>query len=82
MSPSRALRDVVDEAKEFAKEPSIDELSDIAFGVGRLLGALTCAPYRRVPLAGPHIEKVAARMQEHGCVRSRRHLVDGACPSR
>lgn len=77
----RACRDVTDELLELIKEPSYDELSDVCFGIGRLLGSLTGVPYRPVPFAGPHIEKVAARMQEYGCVRSRRHLRDGHCPS-
>ena len=75
-------QDIVDECREFLREPSRDELSDICFGVGRLLGTLTGAAYRRVPFAGPHITKIVLRMDEHGCVRSRRHLRDGHCPSR
>jgi len=81
ISPSAAFRDIRDEVVELFKDPSLDELSDVFFGLGRLLGSLTGAPYRRVPLAGRHIEKVAARMSAHGCVRSPRHLVEDRCPS-
>ena len=81
ISPAAAIGDVFDESVELLKEPSLDELSDVFFGLGRLLGALTGSPYRRVPFAGRHIDKVVARMTDHGCVRSPRHLVDGRCPS-
>jgi hypothetical protein len=30
---------------------------------------------------GRHVEKIEARMREYGCIRSKRHLKDGACPS-
>ena len=81
LSVSRAVRDVLDELAEFVKAPSKDELSDICFGVGRLLGAFTGKPYRTFPGAELHIEKITRRMIEHGCVRSARHLSGGECPS-
>jgi hypothetical protein len=81
LSPSRALQDILDEAVEFAKGPSRDELSDIAFGVGRLVGAFLRRPYISVPGDKLHVEKITLRMNEYGCVRSRRHLVNGACPT-
>jgi hypothetical protein len=81
LTPAAAVRDILDELRELVAEPSRDEASDIAFGVGRLLGSLARRPYVPVPFAGLHIEKVAHRMLEHGCIRSKRHLVNDRCPS-
>lgn len=59
----------------------LDEWSDIAFGFGRLFGNLAGRAYIPVWGAGRHERKIDMRMAEFGCVRSRRHLVDGKCPS-
>ena len=69
----QALADVVDEVIEFVHAPSMDEFSDISWGIGRLLGALTSRAVVRMPGDGRHYRKIAARMAEYGCVRSKRH---------
>ena len=76
-----ASKELLAEVWELATGPSLDELSDIAFGAGRLAGALTNRVFIATPGASRHINKIATRMDEHGCVRSVRHLVNGACPS-
>lgn len=84
MAPVRlgtGVKDVLDECREMLREPSLDELSDICFGIGRLLGTLTGSHYRRFPGTRRHIDKIDKRMGEHGCVRSARHLAAGRCPS-
>ena len=66
---------------ESCQDDVLDEWSDICFGIGRLLGNLMNKSY--VPIWGDrrHVVKIQERMQAHGCVRSRRHLIDGVCPS-
>jgi hypothetical protein len=58
-----------------------DEWSDVVWGVGRLLGNLVGRAYIRIWGDELHVEKMKRRMQERGCVRSARHLVDGKCCS-
>ena len=58
-----------------------DELSDVVWGLGRLLGNLVGKAYIRVWGDGLHVDKIKKRMLQHGCVRSARHLVDGKCCS-
>ena len=69
-----AVRTLLDEVTEFCQEPSKNEASDIAFGIGRLLGALLGRKY--VPVWGDtqHIAKCNARYLDYGHFRSRRHL--------
>lgn len=77
-----ALAGLKDEAIEFVEEPSADEASDIAYSINRLVGGLFNKAYIRVlPTGGIHERKIQLRMDEHGCIRSKRHLVDGRCPS-
>lgn len=76
-----ALRDLYDEIVEFLQEPSRDEASDLAFAVGRLIGGMRGIVYTSIPGDARHITKMFARMATYGCVRSPRHLRDGACPS-
>lgn len=59
----------------------MDELSDITFGIGRLVAGLFGKVYVRMPFDRMHIEKAMKRMNEYGCVRSKRHLTNGMCPS-
>lgn len=80
-NPVEAVRDTLAELVEFIREPSRDELSDIAYGVGRVLGAVVQRPYIRVPGDGLHVAKIEKRMREYGCIRSTRHLKDGRCPN-
>lgn len=67
------------EAKSF--EEFVDECSDISWGIGRLIAGVLGKVYVRIPGDRRHYSKVAARMQEYGCTRSRRFLVNGRCPS-
>ena len=67
------------EAKSMAEFK--DEASDIAWGVGRLIGALMNKAYVRVPGDKIHYNKVVARIQEYGCMRSKRFLIEGKCPN-
>lgn len=68
------------EAKSF--EEFVDEASDIAWGAGRLVAGLFGKVYVRVPGDRRHYDKVAARMSDYGCTRSKRFLVNGECPSK
>ncbi len=76
-----ALGHLKDEAKEFFEKPSMDEFSDCAFGIGRLVASLFGKVYVRMPFDSLHKKKIDERMKEFGCVRSRAHLVNGKCPS-
>lgn len=67
------------EVKNF--EEFKDELSDVSWGIGRLIAGLFNKVYFRMPGDRLHYEKVAARMAEYGCTRSKRFLIDGKCPS-
>ena len=58
-----------------------DELSDVMFGLGRLLGYLRGKVYVGMWFDERHVAKIERRMEEYGCVRSKRHLVAGMCPS-
>jgi hypothetical protein len=58
-----------------------DELSDIAWGIGRILGGLKKKPYVRVIGDGIHYTKVVSRIDDYGCMRSKRFLVEGKCPN-
>lgn len=58
-----------------------DELSDIAWGVGRIIGGIFNKAYIRIPGDGIHYRKVVGRVQEYGCMRSKRFLVNGKCPN-
>ena len=76
-----AISTTWDEVVEFVRDPSMDEASDIAFGIGRICGSVTHRPYVHMPGDRLHVEKVQDRMDDYGCIRSRRHLRDGGCPS-
>jgi hypothetical protein len=82
LSVKDSLRELASESVELLKEPSRDELSDVCYAVGRLLGALSGKSYVKVPGDKLHIDKVNARLLEYGCVRSKRHLVAGVCPTK
>ena len=79
------VKDIWDEVVELAEVKSMDEFwdewSDVVFGVGRLLGYFCGVNY--IPIYGDerHVKKIEARMEEYGCVRSKRHLVNGMCCS-
>ena len=77
-----AAQGLFDEVVELITEPSRDELSDVTYSLNRLAGALVGKPYIGMfPYVGLHKEKVEKRMRDHGCIRSKRHLIDGKCPS-
>ena len=76
-----AVMELADELVEFIKDPSQDELSDCAYAVGRIIGACVGKVYVRVPGDGRHVKKIQRRLDEYGCIRSRKHLVNGRCPS-
>jgi len=62
-------------------EELADEWSDIMYGIGRLAAGIVGREYVRVPGDGRHFNKIATRMANYGCIRSKRFLVDGRCPS-
>lgn len=68
------------EARTMAKFK--DELSDIAWGVGRIIGGFLNKAYVRVPGDGIHYRKVVERIEEYGCMRSTRFLIEGKCPNK
>lgn len=80
LRPKEALGHLKDEAQEFFEKPSMDEFSDCAFSVGRLVASLFGKVYVRIPFDNLHRKKIDARMKEFGCVRSRAHLLNGKCP--
>lgn len=82
LTPRAAMKHIVEEVQEFIEAPSMDEASDIAYGVGRLLGAFFKRPYVGVPGDTIHVRKIKVRMEEYGCIRSSRHLKNGECPSK
>lgn len=59
-----------------------DELSDIAWGIGRIIGGFLKKAYVRVPGDAIHFDKVASRVEAYGCMRSKRFLIDGECPNK
>lgn len=77
--------DIWDEIVELVEVKSwdefLDEWSDVVFGFGRLLGWAWGVNYVHLYGAERHIEKIKRRMAKYGCVRSKRHLVSGKCPS-
>jgi len=79
------LKEIVDEVVELWQARSCeevkDEVSDVMFGFGRLLGYMCGRVYVKMWLDDRHVKKIEGRMEECGCVRSKRHLVNGSCPS-
>lgn len=81
LSFRQARFEVGEEIKEFLHEPSWDELSDCMYGVGRMVAGWFGRVYVSMPGDARHKEKIDKRMADYGCVRSKRHLVQGRCPS-
>ena len=67
------------EVKSF--EEFRDELSDISWGIGRLIAGCFRKEYIRIPGDRIHYNKVMDRVNQYGCMRSKRFLIDGRCPS-
>jgi len=80
-----ALADLREEIGEIVSVKSWDEFwdeaSDVSWAFGRLFAGMFGKVYVRIPGDRRHYRKVMKRMDEHGCVRSARHLVEGRCPS-
>lgn len=70
-----------EEVYELYKEPSLDELSDCSYALGRLTAGIFGKNYFTMPFDKRHRTKIQKRMEEYGCVRSARHLIEGKCPS-
>ena len=79
------LKEIWDEVVEVCQagswEELKDEVSDVMFGFGRLLGYVCGRVYVKMWFDERHVKKIEGRMEECGCVRSKRHLVNGVCPS-
>lgn len=73
VEPSEMWPYLVDEVKEFIDEPSMDELSDVVWSLGRLLGGFVGILYIPLPGMGRHIRKMDERMSKWGCIRSENH---------
>jgi hypothetical protein len=80
-----AVADLSEEAGEIFSVKSWDEFrneaSDVSWAFGRLFAGMVGKVYVRMPGDRQHYRKVMKRMEEQGCVRSSRHLVEGRCPS-
>lgn len=74
LSVRAAVSDILDEVREFIAEPSRDEASDVAFGLGRLIGACLGKKYVRFFGDGLHVAKCNARHADYGHFRSKRAL--------
>jgi hypothetical protein len=81
----KRLKEIWDEVVEVSEantwEEVKDEVSDVMFGLGRLLGYVCGRVYVPVWYDGRHVSKIEARFEEYGCVRSKRNLVGGKCPA-
>jgi hypothetical protein len=76
-----AARCIIDEVLEFIEQPCRDELSDVVYTVNRFIGSMVGKDVvRLVPGDAMHLAKVRLRMDEYGCIRSKRHLVSDRCP--
>ena len=78
------VKEIWDEMVEVYEARSMeelkDEVSDVMFGFGRLLGYMCDRVYVRMWFDERHIAKIEKRFKETGCVRSKRHLVNDMCP--
>jgi hypothetical protein len=81
----KRLKEIWDEMKEVYEAESWeevkDEVSDVMFGVGRLMGYVVGRVYVPMWYDVRHVRKIEKRFEEYGCVRSARNLVGGKCPS-
>lgn len=81
----KAIGVIFDELKELIgsrdMEEAKEEMSDVCFSIGRMLGAIIGKTYVAVPYDSRCQDKRVKRLKEHGCIRSRRNLVNGRCPN-
>jgi hypothetical protein len=57
--------------KKWDKEEIVDEISDMAWGVGRLLSGLFGKEYFNIWLDERHYQKKLGRMRDYQCIRSK-----------
>lgn len=80
-----AIGIIFDELKELMEsrdmEEAKEEMSDMCFSVGRLLGSIIGKTYVAVPYDRRCQDKRIKRLKEYGCIRSKRNLVNGQCPN-
>ena len=69
-----ALGHLAEELGEWVAKPSRDEVSDVMFSIGRLVGAMRGVHYVSMPGDKLHWKKITRRMQEYGCIRSKRNV--------
>jgi hypothetical protein len=85
LSISEAWRNLAGEACEVIQARDLDnvveELGDVAFSLGRFLGAVSGRVFIPVPGSEACVHKMQSRINRYGCVRSERNLVNGCCPS-
>lgn len=82
LSIRQAATAVIDEMKEFCDNPTLDELDDVKVCMNRLIGSFFKKPMVKLFNTPLYDRKVKVRMHDHDCIRSKRHLVNGCCPSR
>lgn len=79
------MKEICDEVVEMFEagswEEFKDEVSDVVFGIGRLVGYMCGRVYVKMWFDERHVKKIEERLEEYGCVRSKRHLLNGMCPS-
>jgi len=68
-----AVSHLVDEMLELARTPNRSELSDVAYSINRLAGALLKREVVGILPATNHVAKINLRMSTYGCIRSRSH---------
>ena len=77
LTPREAWGQLVDEVRELLVDRSREELADVCFATGRLLGALTGRRFVYVPGSGPSWRKFEERFRQTGCIRSARNRERG-----
>lgn len=82
LSIRQATRALLDETLEFFAKPSFDELDDVKVCINRWVGSLFSLPAVKIFKTPLYDLKVTERMVSYGCIRSRRHLALGGCPSK
>jgi hypothetical protein len=63
--------ELINAIKKMDKEEILDEISDMCWGVGRLIGGLVGKEYVRVIGDKRNYKKVKERFEECGCIRSK-----------